>query len=136
MSKIQAKEKIELTGDGQGQGANNSALIGDPSRQAVEPPGGGFRPSRIDHPIGTLSRGTVPAAGVLRAKMTLSRRPRPILDLACPASLCSPRKLWINGTAGHVVVAFRDLRLFPRAAPVLPAAGEADDQVRSMVSVA
>jgi hypothetical protein len=37
---------------------------------------------------------------------------------------------------GHVVVAFRDLSLLLRAAPVLPAAGEADDQVRSMVSVA
>jgi hypothetical protein len=75
--------------------------------------------------------------------MAVSRRPRPILDLACPASPRSPRKLrivrrgWMGPQApGHVVVAFRDLSLLLRAAPVLPAAGEADDQVRSMVSVA
>ena len=37
---------------------------------------------------------------------------------------------------GHVVVAFRDLRLLLGAAPGLLATGEADDQVRSMVSVA
>jgi hypothetical protein len=32
VSKIQAKEKNELTGDGQGQGANNSTLIGTSGR--------------------------------------------------------------------------------------------------------
>ena len=36
----------------------------------------------------------------------------------------------------HIMAASRGLRLLPRAAPALLAAGEADDHARSMVSVA
>ena len=68
--------------------------------------------------------------------LTLSRLARPILNLACPALPRIVRGLDGAAAPGHVVVAFRDLRLLLRPAPVVPAAGEADDQVRSMVSVA
>jgi len=36
----------------------------------------------------------------------------------------------------HIVAASRGLRLLLRASPALPAAGEADDRARTMVSVA
>jgi len=44
----------------------------------------------------------------------------------------------LDGAAvpGHVAVAFRDRCLLLRAAPVLRAAGEANDEARSIVSVA
>jgi hypothetical protein len=74
--------------------------------------------------------------------MTLSRRRNPFLDLLAlfsPLAEEAPEsaaRLDEAAAPGQVVVAFRDLRRLPRAAPVLPVAGEADDQVRMMVSVA
>ena len=79
-----------------------------------------------------------------RAKQTSAQWPSSLSQKRrCPASLLLAEKApdhapQLDGAAGprHIVAASRGLRLFLPAAPALPAAGEADDRARTMVSVA
>src|SRR5215472_2952015 len=79
-----------------------------------------------------------------RAKQTSAQWPSSLSrKRRRPASLLLAEKApdhapQLDGAAGsrHIVAASRGLRLLLPAAPALPAAGEADDRARTMVSVA